>query len=377
MNPGWAILSSNYLNAWGLANLILASGWPGKLICLRRGSEPSVLMSLYGRGVEVWKVPDNVVLVDFLASRIPIGDRKWLFFTEERSLDEISTARRHPWLPAATWYPGEQCRLPEILDRFLFYDLIAAKALGSVPRTVSGECDPFSKFGEEFFLRYRLAWIRGKQTPRIRLVRGRAEWQAAVRSGEAQGYGPADWCYQEVLSLAPEDNVSVCGWHDLTSPRYVATRKVLQFPARQGNGDVCELIELPAALADTTRNLLNELRYTGPFELEYVRDARSGRCLIIELNPRFWMQHPLAGTNLGQVLVRRYLGLPDETTPPGSSPRYWVNTIVALNRLLRTDFRGWRYLRDPQAIRMPPMAVTLRWLPRFAANLVYRKFRRP
>jgi hypothetical protein len=333
-------------------------------------------MSLYGRGVEVWKMPETVGLVDFLAQRIPIEDCKWLFFTEERSLEEISAAKRHPWLATATWYPGEQCRLREILDRFLFYDLIATKGLGNVPRTVSGECDPFSNFGDEFFLRYRLTWVRGKKTPRIRLVKGRAEWQAAVRSGEAQGYGPADWCCQERLSLAPEDNVSVCGWHDPKSPRYVATRKVLQFPARQGNGDVCELIGLPAALADTTRKLLDELRYTGPFELEYVWDMRSGRHLIIELNPRFWMQHPLAGGNLDQVLVRRYLGLPDETAPNGSSPRYWVNTIVALHRLLRADFRGWKYLRDPQAIRVPSLAVTLRWLPRFVVNLVYRKFRR-
>lgn len=376
MIPGWAILSSDYLNAWGLADLIRAFGWSGRLVCLRRDSEPSALMGLYGRGVEVWKVPDTVGLVDFLARRIPIEDRKWLFFTEERSLEEISAAKRHPWLATATWYPGEQCCLRKILDRFLFYELIAAKCLGNVPRTVSGECDPFSEFGVQFFFRYRLTWVRGKKTPRIRLVKGRAEWQAAVHSGEAQGYGPADWCYQEILSLAPEDNVSVCGWYDPKSPRYVATRKVLQFPARQGNGDVCELIELPAALAETTRKLLEELCYTGPFELEFIRDTRTGRYCLIELNPRFWMQHPLAGANLGQVLVRRYLGLPDETTPNGSSPRYWVNTIVALNRLLHADFRGWKYLRDPQAIRMPPLAVTLRWLPRFAANLAYRKLRR-
>lgn len=168
----------------------------------------------------------------------------------------------------------------------------------------------------------------------------------------------------------------MCGWHDAKSPRFVATRKVLQFPARQGNGDVCELIELPAALADTTRQLLDDLRYTGPFELEFVRDTRTGRYRLIELNPRFWMQHPLAGANLGQVLVRRYLGLPEETTPHGSSPRYWINTIVALNCLLRADFRGWRYLRDPQAVRIPPLAVTLRWLPRFSVNLALRRLRR-
>jgi len=333
-------------------------------------------MSLYGPGVQIWRVPDNTGLVDFLAERIPLEDRKWLFFTEERSLEEVWAAHRNPWLETAKWYPGEQCRLQEILDRFRFYQLIAAKSLGNVPRTISGESDPFAEFGDEFIMRYRLTWFRGMKTPRVRLVKGRAEWQAAVRSGQAQGYGPADWCYQEVLSLAPEDNVSVCGWHDVKSPRYAATHKLLQFPERQGNGDVCGLIELPAALADITRRLLNELLYTGPFELEFVRDARTGRYCVIELNPRFWMQHPLAGGNLGQALVRRYLALPEEAAANGPLPRYWVNTIVALNRLLHADFRGWRYLRDPQAIRMPPVPVTLRWLPRFSVNLVLRRISR-
>jgi hypothetical protein len=375
LNPCWAIITSDYLNAWGLADLIRSSGWPGRIICLRRGNEPSVLMSLYGRGVEVWKVPASQPVVDFLAARIPLADRKWFFFTEERSLQEIWESKSHPWLSAAVWYPNEPCSLNEILDRFAFYEFIRTKALGCVPRTVSGQSDPFAQFGDNFFFRYKVTWVRGKKTPRIRLVSGRSDWEAAVRSGEAQGYGAADWCYQEVLSLAPEDNISVCGWHDAKTPRYVATRKVLQFPARQGNGDVCELIKLPELLAKTTEQLLGALNYTGPFELEFIRDAKRERYYLIELNPRFWMQHPLAGANLGQAIVGRYLGLLDKSVPNQTTPRYWVNTVVALNRLMRTDFRGWKYLRDPQAIRMPPLAVTLRWLPRFSVNLALRQVR--
>ncbi len=153
-----------------LARTHQSSGSP--LVCLKRDNEPSVLISLYGRGVEVWKVPDAVGLVEFLAERIPTEDRKWLFFTEERSLEEISAAKCHPWLATATWYPGDQCCLREILDRFLFYDLIAAKGFGAVPRTVSAEYDPLSEFGDEFFFRYRLTWLRGKKMPRPLLVNG-------------------------------------------------------------------------------------------------------------------------------------------------------------------------------------------------------------
>jgi hypothetical protein len=333
-------------------------------------------MSLYSKEVEVWKVPKSADLVRFLAQRIPNDAPKWLFFTEERSLEEILAAKADPWLANATWYPGEQVRLSEILDRVLFYELISSKNIADVPRTVSGECDPLSLLGQEFFFRYRRTWVRGRKTPRIRLIKNRTQLEMAISSGRAAGYEPADWCYQEVLSLAPHHNVSVCGWHGPKTKRYAATRKLLQFPERQGNGDVCELIELSPALSEITQNLLNELGYTGPFELEFVRDPRTGRDMVIELNPRFWMQHPLAGANLDQALVRSYLGL-ENAKATGSSlqPRYWVNTIVTLNRLLRADLRSWRYLRSQQAILMPPLAVTLRWLPRFSVNLMLRKLR--
>lgn len=376
MSASWAILSGDYLNAWGLADQILGAGWQGRVVCLQQSGEPQSLMHRYGRKIEVWRLPSGAPLVDQLASRIPAADSKWLFFTEERSLEEVTAAAGHPWLASATWYPGPGCQLSAILDRLAFYELIAAKSLGAVPRTIPGEADPFTDLGERFFFRYRLTWVRGRRTPRIRLVTGREEWRAAVQAGATQGYGPRDWCYQEVLSLVPADNVSICGWHEAAAPRYVATRKVLQFPEAQGNGDVVERVDSADHLMALTRRLLDELAFTGPFELEFVRDAHSGRYLVIELNPRFWMQHPLAAGNLGQVMVRRYLGLADAATGNLPAPRYWVNTVVALNRLVRADLRGWRYFRHPQAIRVPPLGVTLRWLPRFALNLLHRRLHR-
>ena len=65
--------------------------------------------------------------------------------------------------------------------------------------------------------------MAGRKTPRVVLVIDRSEFNACVESGLALGFGPDDWCYQEPLSLDPQDNVSVCGWHDSMDPRYVAT----------------------------------------------------------------------------------------------------------------------------------------------------------
>lgn len=104
------------------------------------------------------------------------------------------------------------------------------------------------------------------------------------------------------MGLAPDDNVSVCGWHDAPAQRYVATHRVLQFPERESSGDVCELLPLVPELARTARSLLDALHYIGPFELEFVRDARTGRYCPIESNPRFWIQRLLAGGNWGPGL---------------------------------------------------------------------------
>lgn len=375
MSDRWAIISSHYVNAWGLVDLIRSSGWAGRIVCLRHPADGNVLVDLYGTPVEVWEVPDQTPLIQALASRIPQADQKWLFFTEEQTLQEVAQSSSHPWLANATWLPGPECNLGNILDRARFYEIIEQGRLGCVPRTISAATDPFAAFGDEFFFRFRETWVKGRKTPRIRLIRGREDLARAIAQHTSSGYQPTDWCYQERLSLEPQDNISVCGWHDDAAPRYVATHKVLQFPERQGNGDVCELLPLSEDLHRTTRNLLATLAYRGPFELEFVRDTRDGQLRIIELNPRFWMQHPLAGGNLGQALVRRYLGMSGDADGPGPTPLYWVNTIVALNRLLRCDFRGWRYLRHERALRVPPLAVTLRWLPLFLPNLM-RRWRR-
>ncbi len=371
----WAVISSDYLNSWGIVDAIRATGWQGRLVCLDRGEDPFTLMNLYRRGVEVWRVPLAANLLVELGAKIPKDDRKFLFFTEEWSLEQAAAGSANPWCGNATWYPSSHCTLDRFLDRGLFYEFIGCRGLGEVPFTVPGERDPFGVFGTLFFFRFRRTWLQGRRTPRIRLIGTRAEFQRAVENSERLGFSQADWCYQEALSLDPQDNISVCGWHDSNDPLYVATHKVLQFPTAQGNGDVCEVLPLPEELGGVTRRLLDELEFSGPFELEFILDRATGKYCVIELNPRFWMQHPLAGSNLGHALVRRYLGLPKREIGSGSETSYWVNSVVAVYRALRGDLRAWQYLRDPAAICVPPLSVTMRWLPRFAINLAARRFR--
>ena len=58
-------------------------------------------------------------------------------------------------------------------------------------------------------------------------------------------------------------------------------------------------------LIDSTTNILNKLDFIGPYEMEYL--IVNGRALVLELNPRFWMQHAIF-LKTGNGLIKRYLG---------------------------------------------------------------------
>lgn len=362
MNPRWAIISSHYMNAWSLADGIRASRWPTRVVCLKRTREGPVLMELFGRGVEVWETDftEPNALLNFLSARIPQEDEKALFYTEERYLETVAAMEGHPWLANAKFFPRSMCSSGTILDRLAFYDFLNRHKLGEVPRTIPGDRDPVTVLGDEFFLRFRRSWSGVQRLPRIELVRGRKQLDASLASHREAGYSEQDWCFQEKLSVQARDNVSVCGWHDETCPTYVATRKVFQHPPRHGNGDLCEVIPLPQSLTDLTRRLLDALHFSGPFELEFVRDTATGVLKVIELNPRFWMQHGLVGAATGNALVLRYLGL--EAPNPGGrhGPSYWFNSIYTLSRLLRLDLRPLGFLRRRNHVVVPPWGVAVR-----------------
>ena len=86
--------------------------------------------------------------------------------------------------------------------------------------------------------------------------------------------------------------------------RYFTGRKLLQYPARSGTGVAVQACLVPD-IVESSYKLLTRLGYSGVSEIEYKYDRRSGRYVLIEINPRFWDQHLLgaaAGVNLAQCL---------------------------------------------------------------------------
>jgi predicted ATP-grasp superfamily ATP-dependent carboligase len=133
--------------------------------------------------------------------------------------------------------------------------------------------------------------------------------------------------------------------------RYFTARKVLQAPPGSGTGIVVQALPIPE-IVRTSKALLAALGMSGISEIEYKRDPRNGRYVLIEINTRHWDQHLLgaaAGVNLTRAL---YADLVGDQVPPmeqDARPVSWIaeeGYLVGLKDALRG--RGYplsQYLR--------------------------------
>lgn len=361
-------ICGTYMNELGILSSLRRSGWTGPVYAVKDVREGRVLADLGGSGLEVleWGLREPEDVVELLEEHLGERKRGIVFFSDERFLGAFSKEGGKSRTPRLESYGPSTTALALILDRLLFYEHIGRLDLGEFPRTFAGTLkNPFATVGKPLILRPRRTWRGLTKNPRAVVVRDEKDLERRESEFRAAGLGPEEWAYQEVLSLAALDNVSVCGWHGEGHADYIVTRKVLQHPPEMGNGDVCEICGRDEAAEQTTRRILSSLDYEGPFEMEFVRDQETGALKVIELNPRFWMQNELANRALGDRLVRRYLGLPvgDDWRHGERHPRYWVNTVYALSRILRGDLRIIRYLFSSESVRVPPIGLTLAYLP--------------
>lgn len=124
----------------------------------------------------------------------------------------------------------------------------------------------------------------------------------------------------------------------------VTAQKRLQYPPQFGLGCLVRSVRNDEVRRIGTQ-LLEGLGFTGIAEVEFKRDARSGRYRLVEVNPRHWDQHTLAaacGVNLTHLAYRDLTGgldgEPDEAADPGGT---WVNG-GGLIGLVKDDLRHGR-----------------------------------
>lgn len=352
------------LNAVGVAEGLRACGWDGRIVFLKEEDESPAYLRLMPE--TEWKTlslrtPED--LPDVLEGMVSSGAALTLFLTDERFHVALSRARACGSLSRVRCFLGVEKDLDRVLDRLRFCAFLEENGLSAVPRTLAGSADPWAAFGGPFLFRFRYSWIGLQKLDRVQLVRSRPEWDRLKALYRAEGFNDDDWCYQEYLSQKTTDNVSVCGWHDKETQHYAVTRAVLRCPRLRGTAVVCEQVEGFEELAVRTALILAAMDFEGPFELEFVRDARSGVYKAIELNPRFWLQHILVQNRDGFRITRKYLG-EGAVAPERREWIRWVSTTHAIRRAAMGDLRALPFLLMPRSLTVPKLWPAARVLAR-------------
>lgn len=363
-----ALVCGNYVNAHTIVRNLRKVGFMGETVIVRHRADSELLAEHLNPEDKRWVLTDNQFLnfSEAVSERwCTEGRTVFLFLTSERFHRNIAKwLSAHPESGIVVHF-GNPSLINTILDRFRFYKFIAERGLAAVPMTISGNEDPVATFGDAFVVRPRETWNSPYQGESVKIVQRREEFESVIQDFASRSLGPDALCFQELLSIQDEENVSVCGWFDVEHRHLYCLRKRIQHPPGAGNGVVCESIEAPEGVMEATVAILEALSYNGPLELEFVFDARRGEFKVIEMNPRFWMQHGLVEQMSGLSLVSRSLGLsPMTPKEPGESTRYWVNPLSALLRAVRFDFRAVGYYFRRNSWSPYPLHQALCYAPR-------------
>jgi predicted ATP-grasp superfamily ATP-dependent carboligase len=145
---------------------------------------------------------------------------------------------------------------------------------------------------------------------------------------------------QEWLGEKNPRVVSVCGFHDSNdnSRNLVAiVERIASHSAGLSCSAAVQTIHDEWLLIEKTKKILNSLQFVGPYELEYL--VVGSDTFVLELNPRFWMQHAIFLLR-GNGLIKRYLGRETEEDKKNSQVDdvVWVDSIHLLISIARLNF---------------------------------------
>lgn len=370
MNPEqkkteYAVIIGSYSNACSIIHGLKEIGFTGEIIDIDPNVEKAKCLAevMFPEIKEIKKKVDDLEdIIEIINRNTGKTSKKTIFMTSEECIEPIRKAIEDGRLQNTIAHTGSGVDNELIFDRFKFYQFVESLGYGNIPKTISSDNDPFEVFGEEFLIRVNKSWDGGKELPRPKVVRTKQEKEKIERGFNEAGISQNMWSYQELLSTVVMHNVSVCGWYDEAYHQFAVTRKLLEHPPNTGIGDVIEIYyDAPDSLVKETETILKALKYTGAFEMEFVLDAKSNEYKLIELNPRFWMQHGLLEKLTDYSLIRRALGETELKEIPVDEIEhmYWVSGTRALYRLAKGQLRILKYLMN--GICIPSLCQAVKW----------------
>lgn len=232
-------------------------------------------------------------------------------------------------------------------------------------------------------LKARHSWHGSIKLPRGWVCRSRQDVAHHLQWLSRQTEWGDLFFFQEWLGDVDCEIVSVCGFHDAKLParnlRAVVKRIAAHHEGLSSSAAVATVADT-WQLGEKATAILDELAYTGPYELEFL--VTHDRTLVLELNPRFWMQHALF-LESGNALITRYIGLDtsDDYGRKIAENLVWFDCVHLIFCLCRLRFgllwlliRTWR-CPGLDVILWPPLPVAMRvWARLLPRKLLARVF---
>ncbi len=335
-NSAVALISSDYINAISIWSSLKQLKFEGKVIFLNTSGRNMVGSIWPNAEVIPFFKKDPSELLAILESLDPAAT-KFLFLTNELFHPLIHANREQLDAMNVVFHIGNSD--PQtILDKSQFLGRLRHET--DVPVPEEYEVPGKKKF--PLMVKFRRSFEKELHTPKPRRIDNEQELTTYLAQLRDSGFSDSNIQLQELLSSETMHNVSVCGWYDSQDHRLFQTRKVIQHPPKIGNGDVVEVLPLDPTLEQHTLQVCKTFNYEGPFELEFIRELNGSQYKVIEMNPRFWMQHGLVEEISGHYLVAKYLN----TNPISKRGdlHYWIYPMVSIYKALLLQFKYLPYL---------------------------------
>jgi hypothetical protein len=296
----------------------------------------------------------------------------WLLFTEEFSLQKaLSGEISGKYLPLS--FPSNLLDDKWALADWLLKSKILVRGLNQ------WQLDQLDLIPFPCLLKSRRSWQGDVKLPRGWICHTRHEAEQYLRELEKF----EDWAnvffFQEWLGEQKSRVISVCGFHDAKNPSRNLTaivERIASHTAGLSCSAAVHTISDDWNLQEKNAAILDNLAFTGPYEMEYL--VIGERVVVLELNPRFWMQHAIFLIR-GNGLIKRYLGLETEGDKQINKVDdvVWIDSIHLLVSMTRLNFAPLflvfkKYFeRGRQILLWPsiPMATFV------IARMVYAKIR--
>jgi hypothetical protein len=257
----------------------------------------------------------------------------WLFFTEESSLEKALNG----------YINGEY--LPKFFKSNLLDDKwVLASWLSKNNLLIQGlnqwRLDQLDIVSFPCLLKSKRSWQGEIKLPRGWVCQTRHEAEDRLKGIEKFENWKNIFFFQEWLGHQDCRVVSVCGFHDAKDSSRSLTA-IVERIASHTTGLSCsaavQTIHDDWNLQVKNAEILDALSFTGPYEMEYLIVGE--RAVVLELNPRFWMQHAIFVIR-GNGLIKRYLGRETEKDKKNNhvDDVVWVDSIHLLISIARLNF---------------------------------------